>query len=70
MVLIFTYFKHMQIVQKLEPMKILTQDYEIARFCLTLQFFVYHSTPNAPVNMVALYYRHDGERNIQHELKS
>ena len=68
MVLSPAYFKHMQIVQKLEPTKFFPG---ITQFFPTRQPFKYYGTPDVPVNMVALY--HHGlhsEKSMQHELIS
>ena len=70
MVQIFVYFEHMQIVRKLEPMKIFTRDYDITQFFLARQLFVYYVFLDVPVNIVAAYHRHDGERSMHHESNS
>ena len=59
---LFSHFKHMQILQKLEPLKISPWDYKIAQFFLTRQLFVYYSAPDVPVSMVASYHCLDAER--------
>ena len=62
---IFAYFEHIQIVQKLEPMKILPWDDETTWFFLVWQLFVYYCAPDVPENMVGMRnHRLDGERSM------
>ena len=61
---IFTYFEHMQIVQKLEPTKNFAQDYNITKFFLGRKLFVYYVAPDVHVNMVAVHHGLDGERSM------
>ena len=67
---IFAYFEHMHIVQKLEPTEIFDRDYDITRFFLAWQLFVYYVAPDVPVNMTAAYHGLDGKRSMHHESNS
>ena len=70
MVQIFAYFEHIQIMQKLGPMRIFSRDYKSTRFFLAQQLFVYYGASDVPVNMVAAYHRLDGRRSMHHESES
>ena len=65
---IFAYFRHMEIVRKFEHMKIEIPHYEIARFLLTRQPFVYCGVPDVLVNVVALYHGLDDERSMSQKV--
>ena len=58
------------VVRKLERTKSFAQDDETTRLFLVRKLFVHYGTPNVPVNMVAPYYRLDGERSMYHVSKS
>ena len=61
MVQIFVYFKHIEIMQNLEPTKLLA---EITQFFLVCQRFIHYGTPEVPVNMVPAYHHFDSERSM------
>ena len=71
MVQIFAYFKHIQIVRKLELAKIFPEITSFPDSFFAQQLFVYYlyKTPDVPVNMVATYDRLDGERSMHYESK-
>ena len=64
MVQILAYFEHIQIVQKLEPTKNfsprLPDSFLHGNFASTIQC----STPDIPVNTVAVHHRLDGEKSM------
>ena len=54
----YMYFKHIQIMWKVEPTKIFFWDYEITQFLLTQQLFVYYGAPDIPVSITLMMKKH------------